>query len=133
MSPSLPPAALMVASSASSTPSSGDWRASPVAALARIRARSDAEPVLWWWQGDVFGKRPGEIARRLLRISGVGFNRIRHAVGQARRRKQRNTDARGVRITREGNHRQQVLRFHRHALQCQASRSAAILPREPRR
>ena len=49
----------------------------PVAVLARIRARMDGEPVLWWWQGDVFGKRPGEIAKRLLRITGVGFNRLR--------------------------------------------------------
>lgn len=49
----------------------------PVAVLARIRARMDGEPVLWWWQGDVFGKRPGEIARRLLRITGIGFNRLR--------------------------------------------------------
>ena len=37
--------------------------AQPVAALARIRARSDGEAVLWWWQGEVLGKRPGEIAR----------------------------------------------------------------------
>ncbi len=51
--------------------------AEPVAAMARIRARADGEPVLWWWQGDVFGKRPGEIAKRLLRITGIGFNRLR--------------------------------------------------------
>ncbi len=52
--------------------------AQPVAALARIRARSDGEPVLWWWQGEVLGKRPGEIAKRLMRISGIGigFNRL---------------------------------------------------------
>ena len=48
----------------------------PVAALARIRARSDGEPVLWWWQGEVLGKRPGEIAKRLMRINGIGFNRL---------------------------------------------------------
>jgi len=48
-----------------------------VAAMARIRARTDGEPVLWCWQGDVFGKRPGEIAKRLLRITGIGFNRVR--------------------------------------------------------
>jgi hypothetical protein len=48
----------------------------PVAALARIRARSDGQPVLWWWQGEVLGKRPGEIAKRLLRINGIGFNRL---------------------------------------------------------
>lgn len=52
-------------------------RTEPVAAMARIRARMDGEPVLWWWQGDVFGKRPGEIAKRLLRITGIGFNRVR--------------------------------------------------------
>ena len=49
----------------------------PVAVLARIRARLDGEPVLWWWQGEVFGKRPGEIAKRLLIIHGIGFNRMR--------------------------------------------------------
>ena len=48
----------------------------PVATLARIRARSDGEPVLWWWQGEVLGKRPGEIAKRLMRITGIGFNRL---------------------------------------------------------
>jgi hypothetical protein len=51
--------------------------AEPVATLARIRARSDGQPVLWWWHGEVLGKRPGEIARRLMRINGVGFNRLR--------------------------------------------------------
>lgn len=50
--------------------------AEPVATLARIRARSDGQPVLWWWHGEVLGKRPGEIARRLMRINGVGFNRL---------------------------------------------------------
>ncbi|MEQ1800759.1 MAG: DUF1838 family protein [Gammaproteobacteria bacterium] len=69
MSPSLPPPALLAALAT--------LPAGPVAAMARIRARVDGEPVLWWWQGDVFGKRPGEIARRLLRITGIGFNRIR--------------------------------------------------------
>ena len=69
MSPSLPPAAMLVVSAVSMT--------DPVAVLARIRARMDGEPVLWWWQGDVFGKRPGEIAKRLLRITGIGFNRLR--------------------------------------------------------
>jgi len=69
MSPALPPAALLVAGAFSP--------AEPVAAMARIRARTDGEPVLWWWQGDVFGKRPGEIATRLMRITGIGFNRLR--------------------------------------------------------
>ena len=69
MSPSLPSPALMLLSTVSLT--------EPVAAMARIRARADGEPVLWWWQGDVFGKRPGEIAKRLLRITGIGFNRVR--------------------------------------------------------
>ena len=69
MSPSLPPAALLMATSVSLT--------DPVAVLARVRARLVGEPVLWWWQGDVFGKRPGEIARRILRIEGIGFNRLR--------------------------------------------------------
>lgn len=50
---------------------------SPVALMARVRARSDGEPVLWWWQGQVFGKRPGEIARCLMIIQGIGFNRVR--------------------------------------------------------
>jgi hypothetical protein len=49
----------------------------PVPVMARIRARLDGEPALWWWQGDVFGKRPGEIAKRLLRITGIGFSRVR--------------------------------------------------------
>ena len=72
MSPSLPPAALMVGAVATTLAAAG-----PVAAMARIRARADGEPVLWWWHGDVFGKRPGEIAKRLLRINGIGFNRVR--------------------------------------------------------
>ena len=71
MSPSLPPAALMVGAVATTLAAAG-----PVAAMARIRARADGEPVLWWWHGDVFGKRPGEIAKRLLRINGIGFNRV---------------------------------------------------------
>ena len=54
MSPALPSPALMILGAVPMT--------EPVAAMARIRARTDGEPVLWWWQGDVFGKRPGEIA-----------------------------------------------------------------------
>ena len=69
MSPSLPSPALMIPGTAAMS--------GPVAAMARIRARLDGEAVLWWWQGDVFGKRPGEIAKRLLRITGIGFNRVR--------------------------------------------------------
>jgi hypothetical protein len=61
---------------ASPGPPGPSWLAGPVAALARIRARADGEPVLWHWQGDVFGKRPGEIAKHLLRITGIGFNRL---------------------------------------------------------
>ncbi|MEO7386896.1 MAG: DUF1838 family protein [Gammaproteobacteria bacterium] len=68
MAPSLPPAAMLAAFAISP--------AEPVAAMARIRARLDGGPVLWWWQGDIFGKRPGEIARHLLRITGIGFNRV---------------------------------------------------------
>ena len=81
MTPSLPPGPLYVAAAASAAGPATDAAAllagEPVALMARIRARADGGLVLWWWQGDVFGKRPGEITRRLLRISGVGFNRIR--------------------------------------------------------
>lgn len=72
MSPSLPPAALMAAAAAPDLTAG-----SPVALMARVRARSDGLPVLWWWQGQVHGKRPGEMAQRLMDIQGVGFNRVR--------------------------------------------------------
>ncbi len=47
-----------------------------VALMARIRGGAGDEPGLWWWSGRVYGRRPAEIARPLLTVTGIGFSRF---------------------------------------------------------
>jgi Protein of unknown function (DUF1838) len=47
-----------------------------VALMARIRGGAGAAPGLWWWSGRVYGRRPAEIVRPLLTVTGIGFSRF---------------------------------------------------------
>jgi len=58
----------------------GEARGDAVAAMARIRGGVGGEAALWWWSGRVYARRPGEIARLLLGVTGIGWSRI---AGQA--------------------------------------------------
>ena len=51
-------------------------QASAVALMARLRGGVGDTPGCWWWSGRVYGRRPGEIARLLLTVTGVGFSRF---------------------------------------------------------
>jgi hypothetical protein len=62
---------------ATATPSSGlTTLPGPVAMMARLRGGRDGGAGLWWWSGRVYGRRPDEIARPLLQVTGIGWSRF---------------------------------------------------------
>ena len=47
-----------------------------IAAYARMRGNLDGTPGMWWYRGNFFAKRAGEVAERVLKIEGFSFNRL---------------------------------------------------------
>ena len=41
-----------------------------IAAYARMRGNLDGTPGMWWYRGNVFAKRDGDVAVRVLKIEG---------------------------------------------------------------
>ena len=47
-----------------------------VEAYARMRGNLDGTPGMWWYRGNMFAKRPDDVAERVLKIEGFSFNRL---------------------------------------------------------